>query len=261
MKRVKKSKSHVSKAPRPLQTLTSKGSPVSLSSETESSDDDSDYSSDYSDASPPPEKTPLPSTRPQKAVEAVRYDTIKAVWLPRNKFAENDKILKGLADLWEVVRTIRDRWKTDRDAVKKALESKQDNELPLLRERVDKQLEMMEAVLTAAVDFGHHDLLSAYVCPYTPPVCTSNRLFVSRAVRDVQVLARLSLPLYKCDQQIVVSDCAEVSIMYHVACAGYMSSAKFNSTEIASSLLKLLPWLDQKYLYSSVSSVSPYSLS
>lgn len=166
MKRAKKTKLHGLKPGRSLQTPTSKGSPVSLSSETESSGDDSD--SPYeSDSSPPPEKSPLPASRPQKAVEAVRYDTIKAVWFPRNKFAENDRILKGLADLWEVVRTIRDRWKTDRDAVKKALESKQDSELPLLRERVDKQLEMMEAVLTAAVEFGHPDLLSAYVSPLT----------------------------------------------------------------------------------------------
>lgn len=183
MKRVKKTKLHVPKPGHSLQTTTSKGSPVSLSSETESSDDDSDSSYD-SDSSPPPEKSPLPATRPQKAVEAVRYDTIKAVWLPRNKFAENNKILKGLADLWEVVRTIRDRWKTDRDAVKKALESKQDNELPLLRERVDKQLELMEAVLTAAIEFGHPDLLSAYVFPSAPYLL--HRAFASSHIRDVQ---------------------------------------------------------------------------
>ncbi|KIW07837.1 uncharacterized protein PV09_01755 [Verruconis gallopava] len=160
MKRVRKTKLSTPKPSRPLQSTSGKGSPVSLSSETESSDYDSDSSYD-SDASPPPEKSPLPPSRPQKAVEAVRYDTIKAVWLPRNKFAENEKILKGLADLWEVVRTIKDRWKTDRDAVKKALELKQDSELPLLRERVEKQLELMEAVLNAAVEFGHPDLLSA----------------------------------------------------------------------------------------------------
>ena len=161
-KRAKKTKLHLQKIGQPMRTPASKDSPVSLSSETESSDDDSDSSYD-SDGSPPPEKSPLPATRPQKAVEAVRYDTIKAVWFPRNKYAENQRILKGLADLWEVVRTIRDRWKSDREAVKKALELKQEGELPLLRERVEKQLEMMEAVLSAASEFGHQDLLSAYV--------------------------------------------------------------------------------------------------
>ena len=163
-KRQKKAtKLHIQKTGQPLPTASSKGSPVSLSSETESSDDDDSDSSYDSDSSPPPEKSPLPATRPLKAVDAVRYDTIKAVWFPRNKFAENARILKGLADLWEVIRTIRDRWKSDRDAVKKALELKQESELPLLRERVDKQLEMMETVLSAAVEFGHPDLLSAYV--------------------------------------------------------------------------------------------------
>jgi hypothetical protein len=169
MKRAKKTL-HIQKLPRST-TALNKGSPVSLSSSSDSSDTDSSYDSD-SDTSPPPEKSPLPATRSLKAVEAVRYDTIKAVWFPRNKFAENERILKGLADLWEVIRTIRDRWKTDRDAVKKAVEAKQESELPLLRERVDKQIEMMEAVLKAAAEFGHPDLLSAYVLP---PALPSNR--------------------------------------------------------------------------------------
>jgi hypothetical protein len=160
MKRVKKTRVHTVKPGRPLQTVPSKGSPVELSSESESDDDtDSSYESD---SSPPPEKSPLPAVRPQKAVEAVQYDTMKAVWLPRNKFAENERILKGLSELWEVVRTIRDRWKSDRDAVKKAI-----GELPLLKERVEKQVEMMEAVLSAAIEFGHNDLLSAYVYSQT----------------------------------------------------------------------------------------------
>jgi hypothetical protein len=195
MKRAKKTKAHVPKPGRSLQVLTSKGSPVSLSSETDSSDDDTDSSYD-SDSSPPPEKSPLPTSRPQKAVEAVRYDTIKAVWFPRNKFAENIRILKGLADLWEVVRTIRDRWKADRDAVKKAIESKHDSELPLLRERVDKQLEMMEAVLIAAVEFGHPDLLSAYVLPLSPFFHSS--AFVDVRIRDVRGSARATMSTYEC---------------------------------------------------------------
>lgn len=181
MKRVKKTnKLHIQKLGRPPTSALNKGSPVSLSSETESSDSESDYDSDSS-ASPPPEKSPLPAVKPTKAVDLVRYNTIKAVWFPRNKFVENNAILKGLAEFWEVVRTIRERWKNDREAVKKALEAKQESELPLLRERVENQLEMMEVVLKAAAEFGHPDLLSAYV--YSPALSLVPRTYIVGFVR------------------------------------------------------------------------------
>jgi hypothetical protein len=115
------------------------------------------------------EPSPLPATRPQAPVEAVRYDTIKAVWLPRNVYAQKESIRAGLKDFWEVVKTIRDRWKTDNDAVKQATEAKKHSELPLLKERVDKQREMIEVSLKAAIEHGHPDILRAYVLPISYP--------------------------------------------------------------------------------------------
>jgi len=96
-------------------------------------------------------------------MEAVKYDTTKAVWLPRNVYAQVESIRTGLKEFWEVVKTIRDRWKTDSDVVKTAAEAKKDSELPLLRERVDNQREMMEVALMTAIEHGHHDVLRAYV--------------------------------------------------------------------------------------------------
>lgn len=184
MKRVKKTnRLHPGKVGRPPTSALSKDSPVSLSSETSSSESDSDYDSDSS-ASPPPEKSPLPSTRPTKAADAMRYDTIKAVWFPRNKFVENERILKGLADFWEVVRTIRERWKNDKEDVKKALEAKKISEVSMLKERVEGQLDMMEKVLKAATEFGHPDLLSAYVYPLPfsfPPYLSAHAILVMTA--------------------------------------------------------------------------------
>lgn len=169
---------------------------MSLSSATDSSDAESDSS--YESDSPEPEASPLPASRPQKAMEIVRYDTIKAVWLPRNKFAENSKILQGMGALWEVTRTIRDRWNQDRDAVKKAVETKKDGELPLLKERVEKQREMMEAVLKASVQYGHPDLLSAYVYPFPHfPVAMCTTLEIFRLiVRDATLRERSAIRPY-----------------------------------------------------------------
>jgi hypothetical protein len=165
---VKKSKIIV---PRPSRTKPvngvqsgSKDSPISPSSQSDSSD----YSSDESDESDleVAEPSPLPATRPQAPIDAVRYDTMKSVWLPRNVYAQSELIRAGLKDFWEVIKTIRDRWKTDSDAVKRAAK---DSELPLLRERVDKQREMIEVALKAAIEYGHHDVLRAYVTP-SPPI-------------------------------------------------------------------------------------------
>jgi hypothetical protein len=146
----------------------SKDSPVSPSSDSDSSD----YSSDDSDDSDSetPEPSPLPTARPQAPIEAVKYDTMKSVWLPRNVYAESESIRAGLKDFWEVIKTIRDRWKMDSDAVKQAAEAKKDSELPLLKERVDKQRDMIEAALKTAIEYGHHDVLRSYVSILLIPV-------------------------------------------------------------------------------------------
>jgi hypothetical protein len=122
-------------------------------SETSSSDDSDDVSSDEE------EESPLPDARPNDPVEAVKYDTIKAVWLPRRTIAEASRIRNALAEYWEVVRTIRDRWKTDAAAVKTAEENKKASELPLLRDRVNSQVRMMETALKSAFQHGHPDVI------------------------------------------------------------------------------------------------------
>jgi hypothetical protein len=170
-KRQKKSKIHVPKASRPRTVSTvprapgSKESPMSPSSESESSDYDSDSSYDSEDEAEP---SPLPASRPPDPVQAVRYDTIKAVWLPRNVFAQDESIRKGLKEFWEIIKTIRDRWKTDSDAVKKAAEAKKDSELPMLKDRVNNQRDMMEVAVKASIEHGYPDLMRAYVHPRIP---------------------------------------------------------------------------------------------
>lgn len=149
-------------SPRPRFSVNIKEELAKSSSEIESSYDDSDYDSS-DDELEITEPSPLPPTRPPEPLKAVRYDTIKAVWLPRQRPAEADKIRNALKDFWEVVRTIRDRWKTDGEAVKKAEEAKKLNELPLLRERVKSQREMLEVALQTANEFGHPDILRLYV--------------------------------------------------------------------------------------------------
>ncbi|KAF2231753.1 hypothetical protein EV356DRAFT_535262 [Viridothelium virens] len=128
-------------------------------SDTSSEESDSDFSdSDLEVADPPP----LPDKRPAAPLEAVRYDTIKAVWASPNRPADPDEIRNALKSFWEVVRTIRDRWKSDGNALKQAEEAKKSSELPLLKDRVNSQRDMMQASINAALEFGHQDVLALF---------------------------------------------------------------------------------------------------
>lgn len=106
---------------------------------------------------------PLPATRPTKALEAVKYDTIKTLWRVPYRSVEGDDIRKGLTEFWEIIRTIRDRWKSDTLTAKAAEDAKKVNEIPLLKERVENQRDLLEAVLGAAVADGHRDIVEQYV--------------------------------------------------------------------------------------------------
>jgi len=124
----------------------------------DSTDDDSASESEEESMQPP-----LPATRPTRAIEVVKYDTIKSLWRVPYRSATDDDIRKGLAEFGDIVRTIRDRWKTDLQAVKDAEEAKKENELPLLNERVAIQRDMLEAAVGAAVSEGHKDIIEQYV--------------------------------------------------------------------------------------------------
>ena len=126
------------------------------SSEESSSEEDSSESDSDDELSEP---SPNPVKRPENPLEAVKYDSIKALWRSRRFDVDSDDIRGGLKDYWEVVRTIRDRWKDDTAAVTKAEEKKRIGELPLLKSRVKDQRDMMEVSLKAALEHGHKGIL------------------------------------------------------------------------------------------------------
>ena len=126
-------------------------------SDSSSEESDSEFSDSDLEISEPP---PIPAKRPDAPLDAVRYDTIKAVWASPNRPADADEIRSALKSFWEVVRTIRDRWKSDGAALKQAEEVKKKSELPLLKERVNSQRDMMQAAIKAALEFGHRDVLA-----------------------------------------------------------------------------------------------------
>ncbi|KAK5117005.1 hypothetical protein LTR62_006726 [Meristemomyces frigidus] len=127
------------------------------SSSEESSDDNSLYTSDEDT-----EPSPLPSKRPITPREGAEYDTIRALWRPKRRNLAGKDIRQALGDYWEIIKTIRDRWKTDSAAVVEAEKKGQTGELPLLGSRVKDQRDMVEVSLKAALKHGHRDIVELF---------------------------------------------------------------------------------------------------
>lgn len=123
-------------------------------SDTDSSDYTSDEESDEED-----EVSPLPAQRPDDPREGVKYDTIKALWEKHRFSVPADRIRNGMVEFNDVVQTIKNRWKADSTALSDAMVRKKNGELPLLKSRVNDQLEMLKIALKTAVEHGHRDIL------------------------------------------------------------------------------------------------------
>ena len=136
----------------------------SSSEEDSSSDEDSDTSYSSDDAAEP---SPLPPKRPSSPKEATEYDATKALWRGKRKSVSSDSIRKGIVDFWEIIKTIRDRWKADSNAVTEAEEKNRENELPLLKSRVKDQRDMMESAFKAALKHGNRAIIELYVSTFS----------------------------------------------------------------------------------------------
>lgn len=156
-----KTKSHIKaqRIPAPRLPLARIASGVSTPSSVDSaSEEDSDYDSS-DDELDIIESPPYAEKRPDEPSKAVAYDTVRAVWLPRRKQPTPDQIREGLRAFWEVLSTIRNRWKSDTETLKKAEEAKKNSEIPLLKDRVKSQRVMLESALVAALEHGHPEIL------------------------------------------------------------------------------------------------------
>lgn len=128
------------------------------------SDSDSDSSESdvslYSDEEDDLAGAPLPSKRPDEdPKQAVEYDTIKALWRNKRKTIDATSIRKGLGDFWEIVKTIRDRWKDDTNAVTDAEKKGKVGDLALLKSRVRDQRDMLEVAFRTALKHGFRPII------------------------------------------------------------------------------------------------------
>ncbi|KAJ5153446.1 uncharacterized protein N7482_009924 [Penicillium canariense] len=112
-------------------------------------------SSDESELEVEPEPSPLPPVRSSEPLEAAHYDTIQAVWSPRNLRVPAEKVKSSLVAFKDVVKGLRDAWKDQVQAMKTA-ENQGDNEQATnLKQSVAFQRRLMEKIVTTTLETGH----------------------------------------------------------------------------------------------------------
>ncbi len=132
------------------------------SSSESDAEDDSEYSSSDEEGLEIEEPSPLPATKPTDPVGIVRYDTIKALYLPTPQ-ASSDQIKKGLIDYGAILKPIRESIKAGSDALKSAEDAKNTALIPGIKSRLVDARSKLEAALETAVGTGHQDILEQYV--------------------------------------------------------------------------------------------------
>lgn len=129
------------------------------SSESES-EEDSDYYSGSEEDMEPEEPPPLVPSRPDDPVEATKYDVVKAVWAKRSSNLTGPVIRAALGDYWNVIKAVRDNWKTEATGLQKAEETKDQTKIKNCQRRVAEQRQIMETAIELTLKHGHRDIVA-----------------------------------------------------------------------------------------------------
>ncbi|KAI9798839.1 MAG: hypothetical protein M1825_004962 [Sarcosagium campestre] len=143
-----------SKRPQPRPSVPSIQARRRIKIDGAPSESDSESSSDSSLEIEPRdtemENSPLPLARPKDDVGAVRYDTIKALWRPRQSGISGDEVRRAMAEYWAVVKSIRDDWNAvEKDEADKKIDD------AAVKARLSAKRDLMASAIATALEFGH----------------------------------------------------------------------------------------------------------
>lgn len=127
-----------------------------------SSSSDSD-DSDIEITLPPEELSPIPETRPSDPLGAARYDALRAVWSPRNRSPNAEKVKNALVAFKNVVKAVRDTWKELSQAMKTAENQGENDKATQLKNEVVFQRRLMDVVVSTTLEMGHPMIVEKYV--------------------------------------------------------------------------------------------------
>lgn len=129
-----------------------------------SESDSSDYESDL-EIEAPDEPSPLPAVRPNDTVNGAKFDTIQAVWSPRNKRPSADKVKSALVAFPKIIKSLRDAWRDQVQAMKSAENQGDNDKAARLKKEVALQRQLMDTIVRTALDMGHPMIVEKYDSP------------------------------------------------------------------------------------------------
>ena len=132
-------------------------------SEAQSESDSSDDSE--LEIETPPEPSPIPSVRPNDPVAAAEYDTLQAVWSPRNRWPSADRVKSALVAFKDVIKVLRDSWKEKVAAMKLAENQGDNNRAAKIKEDVALQRRIMDKIMITTLKMGHSMIIEKYGSP------------------------------------------------------------------------------------------------
>ncbi|PLB53439.1 hypothetical protein P170DRAFT_349544 [Aspergillus steynii IBT 23096] len=120
------------------------------SSGSDSESDDSDLEIEQ-----PPEASPLPPSRPTEPEAAANYDTLRAVWFPRNRRPHAEKVKSALVAFKDVVKKVRDAWKDKTQAMKMAGNKGDNDKAAKFKKETAFQRRLMDVVVKTTLEKAH----------------------------------------------------------------------------------------------------------
>ena len=165
----KKSKS------RPKKDAASGATASESSDELEIEDDD------------PPELTPalLSVSMPTDERGKTLYRAVQAVWSPRNKPVDPEKVRGGMANYGDTIRGLRDAWRTKNESLRKAElpNSPTAGDAPGLKEEVARYRQLLEVVMARSLQYGHLAIVKRYVTPHMSALVRTRPILFSDVAR------------------------------------------------------------------------------
>jgi hypothetical protein len=117
----------------------------------------------------PPETIPaqLAVSMPTDDRGKALYRAVQAVWSPRNKPVDPEKVRGGIANYGDTIRGLRDAWKTKNESLRKAElpNSPTASDATYLKEEVARYRQLLETVMLRSLQYSHPAILKRYVDP------------------------------------------------------------------------------------------------
>lgn len=113
----------------------------------------------------PDEPSPLPPSRPSEPIAAAEYDTLKAVWSPRNKWPSADKVKSALVAFKDVIKALRDTWREHVQAMKLAENQGTNDKATVFKEQAALQRRVMDRIVVTTLNLGHPAIVEKYAPP------------------------------------------------------------------------------------------------